>query len=251
MQAGRFSADASHELRTPLTILRGCADQAIEHSQEGSDQQIRLCQMSDEIERLITITDKLLMLSKADAGSLTLKPARCHLSEMLMQLVLDAQSFDENIKITSNIQRSVYWLCDADLIHQLLINLYSNAVNYNVECGWIHIEMFLHKGILSIAFSNPSAKVSSDVIEKAFQRFYRGASEHSRSLDGHGLGLSLCQEIIRLHHGEIHMQVSSDNVVRVSLEVNPIALQSNDVSVHELFIDEEDHALSTAKPQFS
>jgi signal transduction histidine kinase len=220
MQAGRFSADASHELRTPLTILRGYVERAIFDCEDGSLEQIRLSQMSDEIERLITITDKLLLLSKADAGSLSLKPTRVNVSDMASQLVLDLKTFQDDLAITSNIQRSVFWHCDPDLIRQLLNNLCSNAVNYNTAHGWIHIELHVHRSILTIAFTNPSNSVSKDVLDKAFERFYRGSGEHSRSTDGHGLGLSLCKEIIRLHHGAIKINNNERNEVCVSIEVN-------------------------------
>ena len=220
MQAGRFSADASHELRTPLTILRGFVERAIIDCEDGSFEQIRLSQMSDEIERLITITDKLLLLSKADAGSLSLKARRINLSDMVSQMVLDLETFQDDLEITSNIQRSVFWSCDPDLIWQLLNNLSSNAVNYNTQQGWIHIELHVHRTVLTLSFTNPCADLSDDVLEKAFERFYRGSGEHSRSTDGHGLGLSLCKEIIRLHHGAIQISKNDRQEVRVSIEVN-------------------------------
>ena len=66
-QANRFSSDASHELKTPLTIVRGHLQRLINRSQDGSDDQIQLSLVMEEVERLISITNKLLMLSQADA----------------------------------------------------------------------------------------------------------------------------------------------------------------------------------------
>lgn len=220
MQAGRFSADASHELRTPLTILRGFVEGAISDSVDGSIEQIRLSQMSDEIERLINITDKLLLLSRADAGSLNLKPKRINVSDMISQMILDLRTFQEDLSITSNIQRSVFWYCDPDLIRQMLSNLCSNAVSYNIDQGWIHVDLHVHRSVLMISFRNPTSNLSDDVIEKAFERFFRGSGEHSRSTDGHGLGLSLCKEIVRLHHGAIKISGSEKHEFCVSVEMN-------------------------------
>jgi signal transduction histidine kinase len=73
---------------------------------------------------------------------------------------------------------------------------------------------------LTLAFTNPSDNLSNDVLDKAFERFYRGSGEHSRSTDGHGLGLSLCKEIIRLHHGAIKIRKNERHEVCVSIEVN-------------------------------
>lgn len=69
-KARRFASDASHELRTPLTILRGNVERLIHDLPVGSDAQVRMRSMSDEVERLIEITEKLLLLSRADASSL-------------------------------------------------------------------------------------------------------------------------------------------------------------------------------------
>ena len=234
-QAGRFSADASHELRTPLTILRGYAERAIADCEEGSRQQIRLSQMSDEIDRLISITDKLLLLSKADAGSLTLSAAQVNISDMLGELVMDANMFQDNLKIISNIQKAMYWYCDMQLIQQLFHNLYTNAANYNIENGWIHFEAKMDRHELVVVFSNPTPKMSHDVVERAFERFYRGIDSHTRLIDGHGLGLSLCREIARVHYAELEMVEDDQNVVKVTLRVNPKALmQPNHAPVAHL-----------------
>jgi len=229
-QAGRFSADASHELRTPLTILRGYAERAIADCVEGSRQQIRLSQMSDEIDRLISITDKLLLLSKADAGSLTLSAAQVNISDMLGELVMDANMFQDKLKVTSSIQKSMFWYCDAQLIQQLLHNLYTNAVNYNVEHGWIHFEARMDHGELVLVFSNPTPKMSHDLVERAFERFYRGIDSHTRLIDGHGLGLSLCKEIARIHYADLEMVEDEQNVVKVTLKVDPKALMHTDIA---------------------
>jgi signal transduction histidine kinase len=73
LQSHRFSSDASHELRTPLTILRGHVELGIAELPSGSPAQIRLRLMGEEIERLIDITEKLLLLSRADSDSLKLQ----------------------------------------------------------------------------------------------------------------------------------------------------------------------------------
>jgi signal transduction histidine kinase len=131
-KARRFASDASHELRTPLTILRGNAEVIIKDLPVGSDEQIRMQMVINEIDRLVTITQKLLWLSRADANKLQPVYQEVNLSDVMGQWVLDAQTFNPKLKLTSNIQPKVIWKCDADLIHQLIGNLYDNAVKYNV-----------------------------------------------------------------------------------------------------------------------
>ena len=180
--------------------------------------------MSDEIDRLISITDKLLLLSKADAGSLTLSASQVNVSDMLDELVMDANMYQDKLKVTSSIEKGLYWYCDTQLIQQLIHNLYTNAVNYNVEQGWIHFEARMDQHQLVLVFSNPTAKMSHDLVERAFERFYRGVDSHTRLIDGHGLGLSLCKEIARVHYADLEMVEDDQNVVKVTLRVEPKAL---------------------------
>jgi signal transduction histidine kinase len=224
LQASRFSADASHELRTPLTILRGYTERAIADAEEGSLQQIRLSQMSDEIERLIQITDKLLLLSRADSGSLPLSLKQINLSDMLNELVLDANTYQDKVEVTAKIEPGILWLCDEQLIRQLSNNLYTNAINYNKPNGWVKISASHLGDEVILKISNSSENVSPESVPRLFERFYRGTESHERLVDGFGLGLSLCQEIARLHRAQLDIEVNAQSDVTVTLIFDPQAL---------------------------
>ncbi len=217
LQSHRFSADASHELRTPLTILRGHVELGIAELPAGSEAQIRLRLMGEEIERLIDITEKLLLLSRADADSIKLDMSDVNISDVLNQMVSDAQLFQSGLTITANIQPQVIWRCDAQLIHQLIQNLMVNAVNYNLPNGWIDCQLHAQDGHFELTISNPTHEVVHDLTGRAFERFYRGDSAHTRHVDGHGLGLSLCIEIIHLHHGRITLTADAQQMVQAKV----------------------------------
>lgn len=217
IQMRRFSADASHELRTPLTILRGNAEKLIADFPLGSESQIKMRLMSDEIERLIEITEKLLLLSRADAHSIQADMREISLSDMLNQLVADADLFRSSLKITSTIQSGVRWNCDESLINQIIYNIYTNAIKYNIEKGWIHFNLEKTKEGFTLAISNPTHNPPKDLSEKAFERFYRGDLAHTRTIDGIGLGLSLSLEIAKIHQATMSLSVAEDNVVTTTL----------------------------------
>lgn len=216
-KARRFASDASHELRTPLAILRGNSEQLISELDKGSDAQVRASSINEEIDRLIEITEKLLLLSRADANSILEQPTQVDLSEMLTELLDEASSLQSNILVTGKIQPDVVWWGDRTLIRQLIHNLYSNALNYNIPRGWVSIRLSSQDGRLLLEIENPTANIPDHLSERAFERFYRGDASHTRQVDGLGLGLSLCEEIVKLHQGTLALQVTDQGTVRLVL----------------------------------
>ncbi len=218
LQTRRFAADASHELRTPLTILRGNSERLIAELPTGSEAQIRMRLIGDEIERLIEITEKLLMLSRADANSIRYDMQRVSLSMMMNELALDAMAFQPDLQIRNDIEPDIYWTCDRSLVEQLLYNLYTNAAKYNLADGWIRFALTRVDDRFILSIENPCDTIPADLQERAFQRFYRGDSARGRGVDGVGLGLSLCSEIARLHKATLTLHVTSRKTVVATLE---------------------------------
>ena len=222
MQASRFSSDAAHELRTPLTIIQGQVERAINEAPLGSTNQIQLTLIADEIQRLSAITQKLLLLSQADAGRLYLDLQSINISDILDELVSDASMFEQQLDIQSKIQKRIFFKTDPNLFQQLLNNLWTNALKYNLPDGWIEIIAFTQGGQLHLSFSNPSKGITTDSTAQLFERFYRDDSAHNRKIDGTGLGLSICREIAVANKGTLTFDIDANNIVTVKL-IAPLA----------------------------
>jgi len=216
-QARRFAGDASHELRTPLTILRGHCEQLIRRLPEDSDIQVQAQVIGNEVERLITIVEKLLLLSRADAESIRPQMQALNLSETLEQMISDSESAPSGLQVNSQIAPNIVWFCDHSLVIQMLHNLYANAINYNRQGGWVGIELTRRGDALNLTMTNPTAQISDELLERAFERFYRADAAHGRTVDGHGLGLSLCLEIAKAHGASLSVERRPGEVFVIKL----------------------------------
>lgn len=218
-KARNFTSYASHELKTPLTILRGNAERLIAELPTGSPAQLQVSNMAGEVERLIDITNKLLTLSRADSKLLLTQRQDFNLSNFLEQFVEDAAAFGNDIHIESEIASDVIWHCDPVLVRQLLNNLFSNAMKYNVTTGHIRLELQHVGENLTLSVTNSTGDLSAEMVEHAFDRFYRGDSAHNRGVDGLGLGLSISLEIARAHKGTLEFLVPERNIATLMLRV--------------------------------
>jgi two-component system heavy metal sensor histidine kinase CusS len=218
-QASRFSADAAHELKTPLTILQGELEQALQQAPTGSDLQQRLGNLLDEIRRLSSIVRKLLLLSLADAGQMSLYKAEVNLSAMLSEMVEDLDLLAPDLAVITEIKDDLRVSGDRDLLIQVLQNLLGNAIKYNLPNGWIRIQAYQQTNTVFVTISNACAE--SPKSDRVFERFYRGDPAHTRKVEGIGLGLSLAREIARAHGGNLVLEASSfgETAFRLSLPI--------------------------------
>ncbi len=202
LQASRFSADAAHELKTPLAILQGELELALQHS-ESNAMQATLSNLLDEVCRLSSITRKLLLLSLADAGKMTIHKAKLNISEILYELVEDIEILAPELTIKLEISSNLMVMGDRELLTQVLQNLITNAIKYNLPNGWIQIQEKSHVNNVSITISNSSQDISQSDRDRIFDRFHRADPARNRGVEGFGLGLSLSREIVRAHDGDL------------------------------------------------
>ena len=216
-RAKSFTADASHEIKTPLTILRGNAERLIADLPHGMPAQLLARGMADEVERLIKISEQLLLLSRADSEAMMVQRQPFDLSGFIESLADDAVVFERNLTIKKDIDPGLVWRCDPTLAKQLIHNLYTNAVKYNVPGGAIRFLLQGVQGGFELSVVNDSFGVTPEMAARVFERFYRGDASHNRNIDGLGLGLSICLEIAKAHRGGLSFEVGGAGVVTVSL----------------------------------
>ncbi|MHC5859283.1 ATP-binding protein [Nostoc sp.] len=208
-QASRFSGDAAHELKTPLTILQGELERTLQQVDSGSEVQQRLSNLLDEVRRLSGIMRKLLLLSLADAGKMSLYLVEVDMSELLMEMLEDLEMLAPQLTVQTDFTNGLRIKGDRDLLIQVLQNLFSNAIKYNLPNGWIKIHTHQTPVTLNVTIVNASQDIPASDRLRIFDRFYRGDPSRNRKIEGIGLGLSLSREIARAHRGDLTLDSTS------------------------------------------
>lgn len=233
-QAMRFSADASHELKTPLTVLRAGIEDLLDSSRLEADEQRAVSALLEQTRRLSSITQSLLLLSRADAGRLALDLRETDACEILSACVEDARIIAERrqIEIELVCQDPLPALLDEGRFSQILLNLLDNAVKYNRDGGRIAVTAESIDRSLQITVANTGPGIPASHTDKLFERFYR--FDPQPGTVGHGLGLSLARELARAHGGDLECTSSDADWTVFTLRVPAAAkAPAAQVSSHE------------------
>lgn len=200
-----FISSVSHELRTPLTSIKGWAItlkdgglEDLEMLQDGLDI------IEKESDRLTGMVEELLDFSKFVSGKISLKRENVDVKELMehikKQLTPRASrdNLDFNVLYDENIPL-IY--SDANRLKQLFINLLDNAFIFTPKGGKVNFAA--KKDVKNILFcvSDTGCGISKEELPKIKEKFYKGKSSKSKN----GIGLSICDEIVRLMGGEFEV----------------------------------------------
>lgn len=208
---GDFLAYTSHEIRTPLTAVIGFSD-ALLASEQSSVQQDYSRRIKGASQRLLTLINDLLDLSKIEAGKLNVEYADFELRQTLDEVVQEqgVKAREKELRLELAIDDTVpdALVGDSLRLRQILLNLIGNAIKFTPANGNVSTQVRLLErkdGKARIAFSVtdtgigiPPAKLAS-----MFQRYAQADASTARQYGGTGLGLSICKSLVELMHGEI------------------------------------------------
>jgi heavy metal sensor kinase len=210
VQIQQFSADASHELRTPLTIMRGEIEVALRNQRMSKQARELFMSMNDELVRLSSIVESLMILVKSDTGRLVFNMQPVALDEFIQQLFEEAQVLAEAKKIKVKIEHSEELLIkgDAARLKQLFLNLIDNAIKYTQQHGVVTLSLARNDENAVIMIKDNGIGIPRKDQIKIFERFYRVEqnSGNVENTSGSGLGLPIAKWIAEAHNGSIDVK---------------------------------------------
>jgi heavy metal sensor kinase len=201
-QMRQFTTDVSHELRTPLTAIRSVGEVGLRGHRDETAYRSIIGSMLEEVDRLASLIDRLLTLSRAETGQAKLSRDAVDLSALADDVVSHLAVLAEEKRQTLSVDRRASPVVSADrlVLRQALINLVDNAIKFTPASGHVRICIDLTPKAALVEVIDSGPGISDDARERIFDRFYRANDANG---SGTGLGLSLAKGAVEALGGHL------------------------------------------------
>ncbi|PRY06823.1 signal transduction histidine kinase [Pontibacter ummariensis] len=213
----QFFINISHEIRTPMTLIISPLKKLISTDKDRDRQQTYLT-MQHNAERILHLINQLMDIRKIDKGQMQLKFQKVEIVGFIRKLcaIFEEQSQTRNIGL--HLHRSTEQLpvwVDPDYFDKAVLNVLSNAFKFTPDGG--NIDIYLQTGeddgaagalrrYVELIVSDSGIGIPYHELKKVFECFYQVRTSHNHFAAGTGIGLSLTQSIVALHHGSIRAE---------------------------------------------
>jgi two-component system OmpR family sensor kinase len=213
----RFVDDASHELRTPLTILKAEIDTALTGDRDRRGLERTLEAASDEVDHLVRIAEHMLVLARAEHGTIALHRVETPLPELLDQgaRIFAGRAARERVRIEVESANVVVWV-DRTRMRQALDNLIDNAIRHSPAGAVVRITGSTSADTVTITVADEGAGFAADVLPNAFEPFARSAGS---AYEGSGLGLAVVALVAEAHGGSATARNGVDGGAQVMFTI--------------------------------
>jgi len=212
----RLLQDISHELRSPLARLSFAAELV----RTAEDQDAALARLKKEIQRLATLVDSLLQVTRAEGDPLTSAAEDLRLDSLVEEVVEDCRVEADVRQCTIALQAGApVSVCgDRELLRRAIENVVRNSIHYAPPNSTVDVELDATGDAARVAVRDRGPGVPEEALDKIFQPFYRVDDSRHSSTGGMGLGLAIAMRAVRLHNGRLWAQNAHPGL-RVSIEL--------------------------------
>jgi PAS domain S-box-containing protein len=217
-----FFSNVSHEFRTPLTLMLAPLEDVLSHAAAlPAEDYVRLQLAHRNSSRLLKLVNTLLDFSRIEAGRMQAVYEPTDLSALTGELASVFRSATDRAGLRllvscSPVSQPVY--LDREMWEKIVFNLISNAFKFTFH-GEIEIILGESAGSVEVSVRDTGTGIPPEDLPHLFERFYRVKGAMGRTFEGSGIGLSLVQELVRLHGGTVRVtsQVNRGSTFTVSL----------------------------------
>ncbi len=208
-RSARFSADASHQLKSPITVLRAGLDSLLSREGLAPETYEEIAALIHQTYRLTGVVEDLLLLSRMDAGRLRLDLHAVDLAQLVAMWIEDLRAVPEanDLQLKSDLPAALRVAGEKKYTNLVVQNLLENARKYNHRGGTIRVSARVSDRKVELHIANTGRGIPPAAQPYIFERFHRAGG--GEDVPGHGLGLNLARELMRLHGGEL-LLVRSD-----------------------------------------
>ena len=217
-QMRRFTAHVSHELRTPLTAIRSVGEVGLRRARDAEGYRVVIGDMLEDADRLSSLVERLLVLSKGDTRQIKLSSELIDLCELCHGVTSHLFVLAEEKRQTMTVDCHGPCQCVGDrlVLRQALINLVDNAIKYTPHGGHVRVGVFDESDGPIIEVKDTGPGIPDALQHRIFDRFWRGAPDQSA---GAGLGLALAKWAVEANYGELTYERAKNggSLFRISL----------------------------------
>lgn len=212
----QFITDAGHEIKTPLTIIK--ADSDVLEIELGENEWLEDIQR--QAQRLTDLTNDLVYLSRMEESGSNVPMIEFPFSDVVSEAAASFQTLaqTQNKEFTCAVTPMLCLTGNEKSIRQLVGILLDNAVKYAPEGGSISMTVDRQSHQIRMTVRNSTtAVISSDQLDRIFERFYRMDSSRSTQTGGYGIGLSIASAIVTAHSGKIWASAPDEYTMQITV----------------------------------
>jgi signal transduction histidine kinase/CheY-like chemotaxis protein len=234
-----FFNNVSHEFRTPITLMLGPLEEVLQADNAAITEKVKdnLSVTYRNAQRLLKLVNSLLEFSRIEAGRVQASYKPVDIVALTKDLASGFRSIIEKAGLAfdvdcGKITKAVY--VDREMWEKIVLNLLSNAFKYTLR-GMIRLNLKQVNDHVELSVIDTGVGIPAKELPRMFERFHRVPNTIGRTHEGTGIGLSLINELVKMHHGEItvNSKVNEGSIFKVSIPTGKMHLPPTQVSDQE------------------
>ena len=215
-----FVANVSHEIKTPITAIRGFAETLLDGAIDDKDNAVRFLRMiKNHSERLNSLVDDLLTLSRIELGDITVSKTEVKLDDVIDTVfaMLKDKADKKGLYLKKDLPTGKAVIsADRDRLVQIFLNLVDNGIKFS-EKGGVTAGFEISGDAPAIYIEDTGVGIPASNLPRLGERFYRVDRARSREMGGTGLGLAIVKHLAKAHDWEMAVESTPGKGTKVKL----------------------------------